>query len=77
MPVERTGKWREFIYSSIFYPDFACGSASIISRGISAWLNKNVNHLLGYQGEDVSMGIWLSAIDVIKKHVNIGLIFAI
>ncbi|XP_056407377.1 LOW QUALITY PROTEIN: UDP-GalNAc:beta-1,3-N-acetylgalactosaminyltransferase 2 [Hyla sarda] len=60
--VDRTGKWQELEYMSPAYPAFACGSGYVISRDIVQWLAANADRLKTYQGEDVSMGIWMSAI---------------
>lgn len=56
------GKWADDSYTSPVYPHFACGSGYILTRDLVEWLNLNSNHLHQYQGEDVSMGIWLSAV---------------
>ena len=60
--VERYGKWAEHDFIGSTYPRFACGSGNIVSADISRWLALNFDYLKPYQGEDVSMGIWLSAI---------------
>ncbi|XP_023556613.1 UDP-GalNAc:beta-1,3-N-acetylgalactosaminyltransferase 2 isoform X2 [Octodon degus] len=60
--VDRTGKWQELEYPSPAYPAFACGSGYVISRDIVGWLASNSGRLKTYQGEDVSMGIWMAAI---------------
>ncbi|KAM4693201.1 UDP-GalNAc:beta-1,3-N-acetylgalactosaminyltransferase 2 isoform 3-T3 [Discoglossus pictus] len=60
--VDRTGKWQELEYLSPAYPAFACGSGYVISKDIVQWLASNSDRLKTYQGEDVSMGIWMSAI---------------
>uniref|UniRef100_A0A6I8Q8F5 Hexosyltransferase n=1 Tax=Xenopus tropicalis TaxID=8364 RepID=A0A6I8Q8F5_XENTR len=60
--VDRTGKWQELEYLSPAYPAFACGSGYVISQDIVQWLASNSQRLKTYQGEDVSMGIWMSAI---------------
>ncbi|XP_075388320.1 UDP-GalNAc:beta-1,3-N-acetylgalactosaminyltransferase 2 isoform X2 [Tenrec ecaudatus] len=60
--VDRTGKWQELEYPSPAYPAFACGSGYVISRDIVHWLASNSDRLKTYQGEDVSMGIWMAAI---------------
>lgn len=60
--VERYGKWSEHEYKGSTYPRFACGSGNLVSRDISQWLAMNYDYLKPYQGEDVSMGIWLSAV---------------
>nr|XP_055025433.1 UDP-GalNAc:beta-1,3-N-acetylgalactosaminyltransferase 2 [Misgurnus anguillicaudatus] len=60
--VDRVGKWQELEYSSPAYPAFACGSGYVVSRDLVEWLASNAEHLKAYQGEDVSMGIWMSAV---------------
>ncbi|ESP02802.1 hypothetical protein LOTGIDRAFT_111084 [Lottia gigantea] len=66
--VERHGKWKERDYTASVYPKFACGSGNVISSDIHKWLVKNNNDLNLFQGEDVSMGIWLSSLVV--KYVQ-------
>ena len=61
-PVEAHGKWREEKYASPVYPVFACGSGYIIGADIVNWISQNYQHLEVYQGEDISMGIWMAAI---------------
>ncbi|XP_025104862.1 UDP-GalNAc:beta-1,3-N-acetylgalactosaminyltransferase 2-like [Pomacea canaliculata] len=58
--VERTGKWREPDFPSSVYPTFPCGSGYVVSRNLHTWLADNARHLHSFQGEDVSMGIWLA-----------------
>uniref|UniRef100_A0A8C5P500 Hexosyltransferase n=1 Tax=Jaculus jaculus TaxID=51337 RepID=A0A8C5P500_JACJA len=65
--VDRTGKWQELEYPSPAYPAFACGSGYMISRDVVEWLAGNSGRLKTYQGEDVSMGIWMAAIGP-KRH---------
>uniref|UniRef100_A0A8C6HEZ3 Hexosyltransferase n=1 Tax=Mus spicilegus TaxID=10103 RepID=A0A8C6HEZ3_MUSSI len=65
--VDRTGKWQELEYPSPAYPAFACGSGYVISKDIVDWLAGNSRRLKTYQGEDVSMGIWMAAIGP-KRH---------
>ncbi|XP_064600725.1 UDP-GalNAc:beta-1,3-N-acetylgalactosaminyltransferase 2-like [Liolophura sinensis] len=62
--VERHGKWKENTFTADVYPKFACGTGNVVSDDVSKWLAENVGHLHLFQGEDVSMGIWLSAIGV-------------
>ncbi|EDO35614.1 predicted protein [Nematostella vectensis] len=61
-PVERHGKWREPEYTSSVYPAFACGAGNMLSADLVKWLAQNSGRLKHYQGEDVSLGIWLSAV---------------
>lgn len=62
-PVNYIGKWADYDYQSLVYPTFPCGAAYVMSRQIVLWLVSNIQMLHDYQGEDVSMGIWLSAIN--------------
>lgn len=64
--VDRTGKWQELDYLSPAYPPFTCGSGYVISQDIARWLAGNADWLKTYQGEDVSMGIWMSAIGPLR-----------
>jgi len=59
-PLDRYGKWREMSYSAPVYPAFACGSGNVISRDLVDWIAGNEKFLKTYQGEDVTLGIWLS-----------------
>lgn len=61
-PVERVGKWRELDYTAPVYPSFACGAGNMLSADLVRWLALNAVNLKPYQGEDVSVGIWLSAL---------------
>lgn len=61
-PVARYGKWGDHDYTSALYPSFPCGSGYVLSREMILWLAKNKDYLHQYQGEDVSMGIWLAAL---------------
>ncbi|XP_041106758.1 UDP-GalNAc:beta-1,3-N-acetylgalactosaminyltransferase 2-like [Polyodon spathula] len=60
--VDRTGKWQELEYASPAYPAFACGSGYVASKDLIQWLANNSEYLKSYQGEDVSMGIWMAAV---------------
>ncbi|KAI4889680.1 hypothetical protein NFI96_017471 [Prochilodus magdalenae] len=60
--VDRVGKWQELEYASPVYPAFACGSGYVVSRDLVVWLASNGETLKAYQGEDVSMGIWMAAV---------------
>ncbi|CAI9741109.1 UDP-GalNAc:beta-1,3-N-acetylgalactosaminyltransferase c:beta-1,3-N- [Octopus vulgaris] len=59
--VDRYGKWAEWLYDSVVYPKFACGSGNVFTSDISQWLANSSDYLKVYQGEDVTMGIWLAA----------------
>ncbi|XP_054856199.1 UDP-GalNAc:beta-1,3-N-acetylgalactosaminyltransferase 2 isoform X4 [Eublepharis macularius] len=71
--VDRTGKWQELEYPSPAYPAFACGSGYVISKDIVEWLASNSERLKIYQGEDVSMGIWMAAIGPKRYQDNLWL----
>ncbi|XP_060781473.1 UDP-GalNAc:beta-1,3-N-acetylgalactosaminyltransferase 2 isoform X3 [Neoarius graeffei] len=69
--VDRVGKWQELEYSSPVYPAFACGSGYVLSRDLVEWLASNAEKLKVYQGEDVSMGIWMAAVGP-QKYQDAG-----
>jgi beta-1,3-N-acetylgalactosaminyltransferase 2 len=60
--VEKHGKWAEPNYPALVYPKFACGSGYLLTYDLVHWLANNADDLKTYQGEDVSMGIWLAAV---------------
>eukprot|EP00057_Strongylocentrotus_purpuratus_P005505 XP_003731122.2 PREDICTED: UDP-GalNAc:beta-1,3-N-acetylgalactosaminyltransferase 2 [Strongylocentrotus purpuratus] len=60
--VEHHGKWAEHDYQSPVYPSFACGSGSMMTRDLFQWIAANSRNLFKFQGEDVSLGIWLAAL---------------
>ncbi|XP_078484112.1 UDP-GalNAc:beta-1,3-N-acetylgalactosaminyltransferase 2 [Ciona intestinalis] len=62
IPVARWGKWAELAYTANIYPAFAYGGGYVITSDIALWLATNAQMLHPYQGEDVSMGIWLAAL---------------
>ncbi|XP_038049275.1 UDP-GalNAc:beta-1,3-N-acetylgalactosaminyltransferase 2-like [Patiria miniata] len=61
-PLDVLGKWAEHDYPSPVYPAFACGSGNLLTRDLVQWIAQNSQFLHTYQGEDVSMGIWLASI---------------
>ncbi|XP_051503851.1 UDP-GalNAc:beta-1,3-N-acetylgalactosaminyltransferase 2 isoform X2 [Myxocyprinus asiaticus] len=69
--VDRVGKWQELEYASPAYPAFACGSGYVVSRDLVKWLASNAEYLKAYQGEDVSMGIWMAAVGP-RKYQDSG-----
>ncbi|XP_046885317.1 UDP-GalNAc:beta-1,3-N-acetylgalactosaminyltransferase 2 [Hypomesus transpacificus] len=69
--VDRIGKWQELEYPSPTYPAFACGSGYVVSQDLVHWLASNAETLKAYQGEDVSMGIWMAAVGP-QKHQDAG-----
>lgn len=60
--VQKFGKWAEFSYTADVYPEFACGSGNVVNTKVHEWIANNADQLHMYQGEDVSMGIWMAAI---------------
>merc|ERR1712224_315455 len=58
--VPRKGKWGEVNYKPKKYPRFPLGSVGhVVSRGIAQFVVDRSDTLFNYQGEDVSIGIWL------------------
>ena len=66
--VNLVGKWQDHKYKSLTYPPFPCGSGYLVSHGVASWIAHNMGVLKQYQGEDVSLGIWLAAIDPVRVH---------
>jgi hypothetical protein len=68
--VHREGKWKELTYKrGVFYaqyPKFPLGSSGwIMSRSVAKYISKHTLELFDYQGEDVSIGIWLHESDIV------------
>lgn len=58
--VDREGKWAELTYKPDYYPKFPIGSAGhVLSRKAMQYIVNNLDTLVNYQGEDVSIGIWM------------------
>ena len=58
--IHRSGKWAEHNYKQKKYPTFPLGSVGhIVSRPVAKYFSENAASLFDYQGEDVSVGIWL------------------
>ena len=58
--VPRSGKWAENNYKPSKYPKFPLGSVGhVVSKPVATYIADNSNKLFNYQGEDVSVGIWL------------------
>jgi len=59
--VPRSGKWAENKYKPSNYPKFPLGSVGhVVSKGVATYIVENSDKLFNYQGEDVSIGIWLN-----------------
>jgi hypothetical protein len=69
-PVARTGKWAEPAYRAPNYPAFGCGVGNVLSEDLVRWLSANSDLLQWYQGEDVSVGIWLSPLHPDLIHAD-------
>ena len=67
-PLDLIGKWAEHDYPAPVYPAFACGSGNLLTQDLVQWIVNNSKVLHAYQGEDVSMGIWLGSI--LPSYVN-------
>ena len=58
--VHRSGKWQELDYKPSRYPPFPVGSyGHCVTRPVAQYIVDNRQDLFDYQGEDVSVGIWL------------------
>ncbi|XP_063222313.1 UDP-GalNAc:beta-1,3-N-acetylgalactosaminyltransferase 2-like isoform X2 [Bacillus rossius redtenbacheri] len=64
-PVQAHGKWAEPSYRSLTYPPFPCGAGYVLSRDTVRFLALNAREHLHarFQGEDVSLGIWLAGVN--------------
>jgi Galactosyltransferase len=70
-PVNREGKWAERHYPPLFYPWWPQGSAGhVISRAIAIYVATHDAELFRYQGEDVSLGIWLQEATDVYHHLD-------
>lgn len=57
--VIRDGKWGEVNYKPKKYPPFPLGSGYLINKALIKDIVKISDELFEYQGEDVSIGIWI------------------
>jgi hypothetical protein len=70
--VNREGKWEETDYPYMYYPYWPQGSAGhIMSRPTVEYICDNSPKLRRYQGEDVSIGIWLDEAKQKGKITNL------
>jgi hypothetical protein len=70
-PVNRDGKWAERHYPPLFYPWWPQGSAGhVVSRAIAIYVATHDAELFRYQGEDVSLGIWLQEATDVYHHLD-------
>ena len=64
------GKWAELDYKPDIYSKWAQGAAGhMVSRPIAEYIDKHQATLHDYQGEDVSIGIWLDE-SLLKDKVD-------
>ncbi|PSN48328.1 hypothetical protein C0J52_03410 [Blattella germanica] len=70
--VQAFGKWREDAYRSTTYPPFPCGAGYILSRHLVQFLGLEAYDFLykNFQGEDVSLGIWLAGLNPQRINNN-------
>ena len=54
-------KWHDDEYTAGRYPCFGGGGGNLLTHGLADWVGVNAPLLKDYQGEDISMGIWLAA----------------
>lgn len=66
--VDKHGKWRGDNYRSRSYPPFPCGGGYVINKNIVDYIVRNLELLERFQGEDVSLGIWLGGLSVIRDR---------
>ena len=58
--VARGGKWAEHVFQEDVYPPYPIGAGHAVSRNLAEYISHNKDILFEYQGEDTSMGIWIS-----------------
>ncbi len=69
--VPRSGKWAETDYNPSKYPNFPLGSVGhVVSNSVATYIVDNSDKLFNYQGEDVSIGIWLNESPLKVKWVT-------
>lgn len=68
--VPRSGKWAEPDYKPKKYPNFPLGSVGhVVSKKVASYIADNSDILYNYQGEDVSIGIWLDESSLKSKVI--------
>ncbi len=71
--VHRSGKWAEHNYKHSMYPPFPVGSfGHCVTRPVAEYIVGHRGKLFNYQGEDVSVGIWLHESPVSVRWVHTG-----
>jgi hypothetical protein len=67
------GKWKEVsqFKTNGMYPTFPIGSAGhLVSRPIAEYISQYQDSLFDYQGEDVSLGIWVKVMNLNRGNTN-------
>ncbi|XP_046387408.1 UDP-GalNAc:beta-1,3-N-acetylgalactosaminyltransferase 2-like [Ischnura elegans] len=75
-PVDSFGKWREDEYRSSTYPPFPCGAGYVLSKDLVHYIADNSPRLHRFQGEDVSVGIWLAGLLPKTSETGLGCIWS-
>lgn len=69
--VKRSGKWAEYEWNLCDkYLPFAFGGGYILSSDLVHYIVNNLDYLKPYKNEDVTIGAWLSTLDITRKHDN-------
>ena len=67
--VKRTGKWAEKEWNLCDkYLPFAFGGGYILSSDLVHYIAANADFLKQFKNEDVTIGAWLSVLDITKNH---------
>ena len=68
----RQGKWAEHKYQQEFYPPWPLGSSGYaLSRTTAQHIVDHSSTLVRYQGEDTSLGIWMSELGLEATFVSV------
>jgi hypothetical protein len=59
-PVLRKGKWRELKYPLGTWPAYPLGATHAATRALAQYVADRVTSLVDYEGEDVSMAVWMA-----------------
>ncbi|XP_075213649.1 beta-1,3-galactosyltransferase 6-like [Lycorma delicatula] len=68
-PVKRVGKWKEenwFLCDR--YLPYALGGGYVLSHALVKYISRNAELLSVYNSEDVSVGVWLSPLNITRIH---------
>ena len=67
--IQTEGKWQETEWSSCqtYYPH-AYGGGYVLSRDLVLLVVENEPYLKRYRSEDISIGLWVSAYNIERKH---------